>query len=409
MTREACGDRDQSDPLASIRSLFAIPEGVIYLDGNSLGPLPVATARRLSEVIEQEWGQGLIGSWNTAGWIGLPARVGEKIGRIVGAGPDQVVVADSTSVNLFKVLAAALALRSGRIDIVIEADDFPTDAYIAHGVTSCRGRGEVRVAPTGAVVDAIDGHTAVVLLSHVNYRTGSLYELADVTAAIHDRGSLVCWDVSHSVGVVPIELDRSGADFAVGCGYKFLNGGPGAPAFVYVARRHLDVVTQPLSGWLGHADPFAFSSVYAAADGIGRFGCGTPPILSLAALECGVDVTLQVDMNAVRAKSLALTELLLGLVDARCAGHPIAVVSPREGERRGSQVSLRHEHAHEVCRALIARGVIGDFRAPDILRLGIAPLYVRSIDIWDAVTALAEVLDTREWDDPYFRARMAVT
>ena len=409
LTREACADRDQNDPLAAVRGTFDLPQGVIYLDGNSLGPLPGSTLKRLTEVIEREWGQGLIGSWNGADWIGAPVRVGERIGRLVGAAPDQVVVADSTSVNLFKVLAAALALRPERVDIVIEAEDFPTDAYIAQGVTAFRGRGQVRMAPPGQAVEAIDTATAVVLLSHVNYRTGALHDLAGLTAAIHARGGLVCWDLSHSVGVVPIDLDGAGADFAVGCGYKFLNGGPGAPAFVYVAQRHLDVVAQPLSGWLGHAEPFAFSSVYVPVDGIGRFACGTPPILSLTALERGIDLALRVDMDAVRAKSLALTDLLIELVNARCGAHPLTVITPRERERRGSQVSLCHEHAYEVCQALISRGVIGDFRAPDILRLGVAPLYLRYVDMWHAVATLAEVLDTREWDDPRFRVRMTVT
>ncbi len=362
----------------------------------------------MAEVVEREWGDGLITSWNAADWIGLPARIGAKIGTLLGAGAGEVVVADSTSVNLFKVLAAALDLRPGQADIVIEADDFPTDAYIAQGITAFRSRGQVRVVPAGTAVDAIDADTAVVLLSHVNYRTGALHDLAGVTAAVHDRGCLVCWDLSHSVGVVPTDLVGCGVDFAVGCGYKFLNGGPGAPAFVFVSERHSDV-RQPLSGWMGHAEPFAFSPTYAPADGIGRFACGTPPILSLAALECGVDVALQVGVDAVRVKSLALTDLLIDLVDARCAAHPLTVITPRDPARRGSQVSLRHDHAYEVCQALIARGVIGDFRAPDILRLGVAPLYIRYVDVFDAVAALTEVLDTRAWDDPPLRRRNTVT
>lgn len=407
--RERCAELDRDDPLARSRDQFALPEGVIYLDGNSLGPLPMETPIRLARLVEREWGDGLIGSWNH-GWVELPMTVGNKIARLVGAGPGEVLAADSTSANLFKALSAALALRPDRPDILIESGDFPTDAYIAEGVLAQRGQGgRLTLARREALAESVDGRTGVVVICHVNYRTGQLHDLARLTTEIQARGALACWDLSHSVGALPIELGAAGVDFAVGCGYKFLNGGPGAPGFVFAAGRHLDAVRQPLSGWFGHRAPFAFSQRYEPAPGIARFACGTPPVLGLAALECGVDLALAADLTAIRAKSVALSELLIELVDARCAAYPLEVMSPREPALRGSQVSLTHPNAHEVCQALIARGVICDFRPPNILRLGITPLYLRHVDILDAALALADVLDRVEWDQPRFRERLAVT
>jgi kynureninase len=409
-TREEAVSLDGADRLARERERFVLPEGVIYLDGNSLGPPTKASLARLDRVARGEWAGDLIKSWNTHGWIDLPLRVGDKIGRLIGAQPGETVVADSTSVNLFKVLAAASRLAADRSVILSQDDNFPTDLYIAQGLIELGGgRHRLRTTAEAEIARAIDSDTAIVLLTHVNYRTGAMHDLATLTAAAHAKGALVIWDLAHSVGAVPVDLGAAKADFAVGCGYKFLNGGPGAPAFVWVARRHQERFTQPLSGWLGHAQPFAFAPGYAPAPGVARFLCGTPPILSLAALEEGVDAMLAVEPQRLRAKSIALGDALIGLVEARCARLGLELVSPRDGARRGSQVSLSHPRAHEIMQALIARGVIGDFRPPDILRFGLAPLYLRFADIWDAVEALGTVMRGREFDDPRHGQRAKVT
>ena len=401
---------DACDPLAPLRSRFHLPEGVIYLDGNSLGPLPRTARHRLVQVAEDEWGNGLIRSWNSAGWIELSQRIGDKLARLIGAQPGEVIVADSTSINLFKALAGGLALRPDRRVIVSERENFPTDLYMAQGLIALLGgTHELRLAEADAIVQAIAADTAVVMLTHVNYRTGRMHDLAALTRCAHERGALVIWDLAHSTGAVPVDLNGAGADFAIGCGYKYLNGGPGAPAFIFVARRHQASFRQPLAGWLGHAQPFAFEGCYRPAEGIARALCGTPPILSLAALECGVDIALEAPMAAVRAKSLALTDLFITLVEQRCSGHGLRLVTPREYDRRGSQVCFAHPDAFPIMQALIARGVIGDFRAPDVLRFGFAPLYLRYADVWDAAHILAEVLDTRAWDRPEFRQRAIVT
>jgi len=406
--RAECAGLDAVDPLAPSRELFTLPPGVIYLDGNSLGPLPRATPARLAEVAEREWGQGLITSWNRAGWIDLPARVGEKIARLIGAGPGQVVVADSTSVNLFKVLAGALAQAPGRRVIVSEPENFPTDLYIMQGLIELLGGGpSLRLVPPGEIPAALDADTAVLALTHVNYRSGAMHDMAALTRLAHARGALAVWDLSHSAGAMPLDVAGADVDFAVGCGYKYLNGGPGAPAFAYAAARHHASLRQPLSGWLGHAAPFAFEPAYRPAPGIARLICGTPPVLSLAALEVGVDIALGCDLAEVRRKSMRLTDLFVELVESRCPA--LDLLSPRDGHVRGSQVSFRHPHGYAIMQALIARGVIGDFRAPDILRFGLAPLYLRYADVWDAVAILAEVLDSGAWDRPEFHARQAVT
>jgi kynureninase len=410
LTREDCRALDAADPLAEKRNAFALREDVIYLDGNSLGALPSATPARIAAVIEREWGSDLITSWNKHGWIDLPRRVGDKIARLIGAAPGEVMVADSTSINLFKALAAALALNPGRRVILSERDNFPTDLYIAQGLVELLGRQhELRLVAADALAGAIDDETAILLLSHINYRTGAVHDMAALTAAAHAREALAIWDVAHSAGALAVDLGAVKADFAVGCGYKFLNGGPGAPAFVFAAKRHQDSAQQPLSGWLGHAAPFAFESDYRPAPGIDRFICGTPPILSLAALEVGVDLALSVDTALVRAKAMALTDLFVRAVEQQCEGFGRALISPREATRRGSQVSFTHPQAYPVMQALIARGVIGDVRAPDILRFGFAPLYLRFVDAWDAADALREVLATRAWDQPQFHRRAAVT
>jgi kynureninase len=407
--RADCERDDRADPLAGFRDRFALPPGVIYLDGNSLGALPRDTQARLSEVVAAQWGRDLITSWNRHGWIDQPLRVGDKIARLIGAEPGEVAVADSTSVNLFKLLSAALALRSGRRTVLSDTGNFPTDLYVAQGLLGlCGGDVRLRTVDEAALVDAVDADTAVVLATQVNYRTGRLHDLAAVTAAAQRAGALTLWDLSHSVGALPVALNRAGADFAVGCGYKYLNGGPGAPAFLFVARRHQPGLKPPLSGWMGHEAPFAFDLDYRPAEGIARHLCGTPAILSLAALEVGVDLMLEADPALVRAKSMALGARFLALVEARCPG-VFALASPRDPAARGSQVSLRHPHGYAIVQALIARDVIADFRAPDILRFGFAPLYLRHVDVWDAVEQLADVMATAAWDKPEFHRRAAVT
>ncbi len=429
-TREACAEMDRHDPLAPLRGLFALEaadaRGELYLDGNSLGPLPRATEARLHQVVQEEWGRDLIRSWNTAGWITLAQRIGDKIARLVGAAPGELVVADSTSVNLYKALAAAMTFTTAdaptRRTIVSERTNFPTDLYIAD--TAARERGyTLRLVEAGDLPAAIDADTAVVMLTHVDYRTGRMHDMPAVTRAAHAAGALVLWDLAHSAGAVPVALHGDGspgsaADFAVGCGYKYLNGGPGAPAFIWVHPRHTARMDaegwrQPLAGWLGHAEPFAFTTDYRPAAGITRFVCGTPPVLSLAALECGVDTVLAAEaggMTAIRAKSVALTDLLIGLLEARCGGFDLALVTPRDSAGRGSQVSVAHDTGgYEIVQALIARGVIGDFRAPDLMRFGVAPLYTRFVDVWDAVDRMAAVLESGEWREERFATRSAVT
>ena len=425
-SREVCAARDASDPLAPLRSLFAMApvdgQGLIYLDGNSLGVLPVATPQRVQEVVETEWGSGLIRSWNTAGWITMWQRIGDKIARLIGVGPGEVAVADSTSVNLHKILSAAIAVAPRRTHIVSERTNFPTDLYIADTLARQHGY-ELLLVDDANVASHLDDRVAIVMLTHVNYRTGYMHDMAAVTRAAHEAGAIVVWDLAHSAGAVPVNLygaqTPEAADFAVGCGYKYLNGGPGAPAFAWAHPRHTawmdrEQFRQPLSGWLGHASPFTFAPDYRPAPGIARFICGTPPVMAMAALECGVDTVLAAEdaggMTAIREKSTALTQLFIDLVEQRCAGLDLTLASPRAAHQRGSQVSFAHPaHGYEIMQALIARGVIGDFRAPDILRFGFTPLYTRFIDVWDAVDRLHGVLERGEWRDPQFAVRAAVT
>ncbi|MFF2659230.1 kynureninase [Kitasatospora sp. NPDC058032] len=407
ITREECAALDAADPLAAFRGEFALPPGVIYLDGNSLGALPVRTPERVRTVVEQEWGRELIRSWNDAGWFEQPYRLGRRIAPLVGAAPQELVVCDTTSVNLFKVLAAALRLRPGRSAVLGDRTAFPTDLYIAEGVTGLvPGARSVLIDP--AELDAhLDGDVAAVVLSHVDYRTGELLDMPGITARVRAAGALMIWDVCHSVGALPVELSAAGADFAVGCTYKYLNGGPGSPAFLYVAERHLAAgAPQPLSGWFGHARPFAFEPGYDPKDGIGRFLTSSPSLLGQAALEASLDVWERADRAAVRAKSLALTDLFIGLVEGLDG---IEVVTPREHARRGSQVALRHADGYPVVQALIARGVIGDFRAPDLMRFGFTPLYLSHTEVWDAARHLAQVLESGEWKDERFSRRGEVT
>ena len=404
---------DRVDPLAHFRDRFLLPEGVTYLDGNSLGALPRSTPKRLSTLIEQEWGQDLITAWNKHGWIETPQRIGDKIARLIGAGPGEVIVAESTSINLFKVLAVALKMRPGRRVIVSEADNFPTDLYMAEGLSSLLAQGHtLKLVDAAHLAQALDEDAAVLMLTHVNFRTGVMHDMQTLTHAAHDAGALAIWDLAHSAGALPVDLTLAAADFAIGCGYKYLNGGPGAPAFVYVAIRHHGQhggVAQPLYGWLGHASPFEFSPAYRPAPGIRQYLCSSPSILAMAALEEGVDLLLEADMDVIRAKSLAMTRAFAQLVEQRCSGMGLSRATSRPADRCGSQVSLAHQDGYAVMQALIGRGVIGDFRTPNLMRFGFTPLYVRYVDVWDAAESLRDVLATEEWRKPEFQQRSEVT
>ena len=405
LTRDEATALDRRDELAGFRDLFVLPEQVIYLDGNSLGPLPSATTARVTQVLEREWGQSLIRSWTDHGWIDLQFRIGDKIARLIGASQGTTVVADSTSVNLYKLLAAALQSRPGRRVILTEAGNFPTDLYIAQGLAAHLSAGH-EVRQVTDIVAALDDTVAVLMLTHVNYRNGAMHDMAALTHAAHAAGALVLWDLSHSAGAVPLQLETDGVDFAVGCGYKYLNGGPGAPAFLYIAKQMQDELCLPLTGWLGHAAPFAFESDYRPAAGVAQAVVGTPPILSLAALEVGIDIALQVPMAALRAKSLALAESFMTLMQPES---DFRLLTPREAARRGSQVSFAHPNGYPIMQALIERGVVGDFRAPDVLRFGLAPLYVRFADIWDAVVIVREVMRSGAWKEDRFQQGRKVT
>lgn len=402
---------DAADGLRTMRERFILPEGLVYLDGNSLGVASKAAFTELQAAATEEWGQDLIRSWNTAGWFDMPLTLGDRVGRLVGAAAGQTAVCDTTSINIYKALHAAMALRPDRKVIVAEAGSFPTDIYMAEGVVSTRPGASLRLEGVDApeIEDLIDGAVAVVLVNHVNYKSGELRDMAALTQKAHEHGALVIWDLCHTAGALPVDLDGAKADFAVGCTYKYLNGGPGAPAFVYAAARHHGAISQPLSGWWGHARPFAFEKHYAAGEGIRRFLCGTQPILSLRALKGALDIWDEVDMAALREKSLGLTDLFIALVEERCAAYGLELESPREREKRGSQVSFRHPHAYEIMQALIARDVIGDFRAPSTMRFGFTPLYLRYADVWRAVEILEEILRTGAWQDARFAVRSAVT
>jgi kynureninase len=413
--RQSIAALDRDDPIATLRDQFNLPTGVNYLDGNSLGVTPTGAPARAAQVIADEWAVGLVRSWNTAGWHALPGRLGNKLAKLIGANDDEVVVTDTISINLFKVLSAALDLVAQRDPsrrvIVSERSNFPSDLYIAQGLIAQLDRGyTLRLVDRPEDLEAAIGpDTAVAMITQVNYRTGYLHDMAALTRHIHDAGAIALWDLAHSAGAVPVELNKVGADFAVGCTYKYLNAGPGAPGFAWVAKRHQNVVRQPLAGWWGHRAPFAMNPTYEPAEGITRFLCGTQPIVSLALVECGLDVFLQTDMQTLRRKSLALTDLFIELVESRCAEFPLTLVTPRDHAQRGSQVSFEHPHGHEVMQALIARGVIGDYREPGILRFGFTPLYVRFVDVWDAVEVLHGVLATEAWRAPEFAQRGAVT
>jgi kynureninase len=398
---------DQRDPLAPFRDRFSLPDGTIYLDGNSLGALPKSVVARLQSVVVTEWGRDLITSWNTHDWIDLPRRVGAKIAPLIGAEPGSVIVADSTSVNIFKLLAVALAKRPDRKVILTEEGNFPTDVYVAGGIASLMGQGrEVRLAKAGGLAEAMSEDVAVVLLTEVNYRSGARLDMRELTGRAHEVGALIVWDLCHSAGAVPVDLMAAEADFAVGCGYKFLNGGPGAPAFAYVAPRHQDGLRQPLQGWLGHEAPFEFAPDYRPAKGVDALRAGTPPILSLSALDAALDAFDGVDMQAVKTKADSLFDLFVREVEARAPS--LQILTPRDAKERGSQVNLRHPEAYAVMQALIARGVIGDFRQPDIIRLGLTPLYLLYADVQRAAEILGEVIASAAWDRPELKQRAKV-
>ena len=421
-TREDLLENDKNDVLASFRDRFSLPDGLIYLDGNSLGPLPLGAAERAANVINDEWAHGLIRSWNTAGWFEMPTRLGNKLSQLIGGSDGECVVTDTTSLNLFKAIASAVRIQQqdapSRRVILTERDNFPTDIYIAEGISDFLNSAnaesgahyEVRLIDENlSLEEALDDSVAVLALSHVNYRTGAMWDMHAVTAAAHAAGALAIWDLAHAAGAVPVDLNGANADYAVGCTYKYLNGGPGSPAFIWVNARHQGRFWQPLTGWWSHAAPFEMEDSYTAADDVRRFLCGTQPITSMAMIECGLDVALDADMEQVRAKSLALTDLFIALVNERCGDFGLELITPENHAERGSHVSFRHPEGYAIIQALIGRGVIGDYREPEVLRFGITPLYLSYTDIWDAVEILRDILETRAWDVPAYRNRNAVT
>jgi kynureninase len=411
MNRDEAIDLDVVDPIREFRSRFELPDQPIYLDGNSLGALPIGVAERVSDVIKAQWGGDLIASWNKHHWMEASTRVGDRIAPLIGADPGEVVVGDSTSINLYKLLCAGVQMRPDRSVIVTERGNFPSDTYMVASVAEQFGL-SVRVLDPGAAAlggDAFGDDVAVVCLSHANYRTGALYDLPAVTAAIHGCGALALWDLAHTAGVMPIDVSANGVDFAVGCGYKFLNGGPGAPSFSYVARRLQHEVRHPLTGWLGHAAPFAMTDTFVPANSIERLVVGTPSVLSLVALDAALDAFDGVSMLALRAKSVALGELMIQRVGERLNDHGVTFASPADSARRSSHISLLHVNGYEIVQALIARGVVGDYREPALMRFGFAPLYTRYVDVFDAVERLADVLENGVWREPQFAVRATVT
>lgn len=404
-SREDCLQMDATDWIGALRDAFDLPDDVIYLDGNSLGAKPKSASLRVQQVVDQQWGRDLIQSWNKAHWFDLPHKLGMQLLDLLGARPGEVVVTDTTSINLFKALACALQMQaekdSRRKKIVTERANFPSDIYMAQGLTQWLAQGHeiVLVDDSSELAQVIDADTAVVMLTHVNYRTGYMHPMAEVSALAHQHGALMLWDLAHSAGAVPLDLRNDGADMAVGCTYKYLNGGPGAPAFIWVLSEHLRYFRQPLSGWWSHAEPFQMSPEYRPDVGIRRALCGTQCIVSLALVDCGLEVFARTDMQSIRKKSLALGDLFIALVAQECAGLGLELVTPRAHAQRGSQICLRHPHAYAVMQALIGRGVIGDYREPEIMRFGLAPLYIRYVDIWDAVATLKDILQRKDYDE----------
>jgi kynureninase len=409
INRDNCLRLDAGDPLSKYRDDFALPTGVVYLDGMSLGARPVRALERVNQVVENEWGQGLVRSWNTSGWMDAPRRIGHMIARLIGASSDEVIVADSTSVNLFKLLVAALRLRPGRTVVLSDTSNFPNDLYIFDGVRRLLGNAEVRLVGSDDLVDAIDDQVAVVALTHVDFKSGQQYDIPLVTGKAHTAGALVLWDLSHSAGAVPVDLREANVDLAVGCSYKYLNGGPGAPAYLFVAQRLQSELQQPISGWMGHARPFEFDNTFEPDNSIARFQSGTPPIIALATLEASLEIWNDIDLSVVRAKSIAMSELFIGLVERECDQFNIVLRSPRDPSQRGSHVAFEHPDGYAVMQALIDRGVIGDFRAPNLMRFGFTPLYLSFADVWKAAETLTDILRTDAWNQSKYKSKMAVT
>ena len=406
--RSMCEARDAASPLRAMRDCFRLPDGLVYLDGNSLGPIAMTVPGRVARLLDEEWGRGLIGSWSAAGWMDAPMRVGDKLARLLGAQPGEVVVGDSTTVLLYKMVRSAAAMRPGRRVVLTERQNFHTDLYVATAAARDAGC-ELAVVDRGELRGRLDDDVAALLLTHIDFRTGEMHDMGALSGAAHDAGALALWDLSHSTGSVPLHLDDDGADLAAGCGYKYLNGGPGAPAFLFVRAALHDGLRNPVPGWIGHAEPFAFEPSYRAARGIRAMLSGTPPIVAMSALEAAVDVWLGADIDTVRAVSLELTDLFVALVEQRCGDTGFELRTPREHRRRGSQVALAHPDAYGVIRALAERGVIADFRAPDIARFGFTPLYTRFVDVWDAVDRLVALLAAGEHTDARWAERAAIT
>jgi kynureninase len=404
MTKSDCLNLDKQDHIAHFRHEFSLPPDVIYLDGNSLGAQPKSALTRAQHIIQQEWGVDLIRSWNSAGWFDLPSRLGNLLAPLIGAKPDEVVVTDSTSINLFKCLAAALQIQEKKYPkkkiIVSERCNFPTDLYIVQGLTEWLNRGyQLKLVDSAdQILDTITQDVAVVLLTQINYRNGEMLDMQSITAHAHAQEALTIWDLCHSAGAVPVDLNACNADYAIGCTYKYLNGGPGSPAYIWIAERHLPEFNHPLSGWWGHATPFSMQTEFVPTKSIRRALCGTQPIISLALVECGLELFQQTDMHTVRKKSLALTDLFIQLVEQQCATHNLQLITPRNHQQRGSQVSFMHPHAYSLTQALIARGVIGDYREPSVMRFGLTPLYTSFMDVWNAVLVLQDILDHKKYD-----------
>ncbi|MGO3385392.1 MAG: kynureninase [Acinetobacter guillouiae] len=416
ITREQCQVWDKEDPLAQFKNEFSLPTNVIYLDGNSLGARPAKSLDLAQQVISQEWGNDLINSWNTADWWGLSTRLGDKVAELIGVNAGETVISDSTTLNLFKVLSSAVKIQAEkdalRKVIIAEKDAFPTDIYIIEGFLDLIHQGyRLELIENENDLDVLlnQNDVAVVVLSHVNYRTGYLYDMNDINQKIHAQGALIIWDLCHSVGAVPIELNQTDSDFAIGCTYKYLNGGPGSPALLWVNPKHHNTFWQPLSGWWGHNKPFDMAQNYEPAVGIRRYLCGTQSIISMSLIECGLDIFLNTSMDKIRTKSLKLTDLFMALVEQECTDFGFEMITPVVHKHRGSHVSYKHQFGYEIIQALIKRGVIGDYREPEVLRFGITPLYLGFVDIWDAVQHLKQVMILGEWENSEYQVRGQVT
>ena len=410
ITKKHCKALDQKDPLAYLRKAFYLPKDLINMDGNSLGSLPKKTRKKLKKAVKKEWGQGLIRSWSEAGWFESPTRIGDKIAPLIGAAKGEVLVADTTSINIFKALAAAMLINKDRSIILSEAGNFPTDLYMMQGLAAfSKGTIQPKVVAPEAVIASLSEEVAVLLLTQVHYKTAAIKDLAYITQKAHEKGVLVVWDLSHSVGAIDVELNVAQADFAVGCGYKFLNGGPGAPGFIFVAKRHQAVAQCVLSGWMGHQDPFAFTDDYVPANSIERFRCGTPVMLGMIALESGVDLFQQTSIQALRKKTVALSELFIALMHQECGEYGFTLASPSDSSQRAGHVAFRHVEGYGIYRAIKERNILSDFRVPDVLRFGITPMYLRFEEVYEVVLTIGEVMEERAWDRAAYKVRGAIT